>query len=177
MLRSRLVCVSALTAAVLTLGGCMMAPIGTTDNSGAISPYTSYPGYPSGTIPAPVTPGNYQGRGQVVNVQTLQSGGATSVPGSGAIIGGLAGGVIGNQIARNDRAIGTIAGAAVGALIGNAIQQQQGWGGYAGQPIYRVTVRTLDTNNFYTFDFAQNPNVRVGEYVQIQGNQLYRLQF
>ena len=92
MLRSRLVCVSALTAAVLPLGGCMMAPIGTTDNSGAISPYTSYPGYPSGTIPAPVTPGNYQGRGQVVNVQTLQSGGATSVPGSGAIIGGLAGG-------------------------------------------------------------------------------------
>ena len=67
--------------------------------------------------------------------------------------------------------------AGVGALIGNVIQQQQGWSGYAGQPIYRVTVRTLDTNNFYTFDFAQNPNVRVGEYVQIQGNQLYRLQF
>ncbi len=177
MLRSRLVCVSTLTAAVLALGGCMMAPIGTTDNSGAIPPYNPYPGYPSGTIPAPVTPGNYQGRGQVVNVQTLQPGGSASMPGSGAIIGGLAGGVIGNQIARNDRALGTIAGAAVGALIGNVIQQQQGWGGYAGQPIYRVTVRTLDTNNFYTFDYAQNPNVQIGEYVQIQGNQLYRLQF
>ena len=75
MLRSRLVCVSTLTATVLALGGCMMAPIGTTDNSGAIQPYNPYPGYPSGTIPAPVTPGNYQGRGQVVNVQTLQSGG------------------------------------------------------------------------------------------------------
>ncbi|MFV0600967.1 MAG: glycine zipper 2TM domain-containing protein [Brachymonas sp.] len=176
MLRSRLVCVSTLTAAVLALGGCMMAPIGTTDNLGAISPYNPYPGYPSGTIPAPVTPGNYQGRGQVVNVQTLQPGGSASMPGSGAIIGGLAGGVIGNQIARNDRALGTIAGAAVGALIGNVIQQQQGWGGYAGQAIYRVTVRTLDTNNFYTFDYAQNPNVQISEYVQIQGNQLYRLQ-
>ena len=40
-----------------------------------------------------------------------------------------------------------------------------------------MTVRTLDTNNFYTFDYAQNPNVQIGEYVQIQGNQLYRLQF
>ena len=48
MLRSRLVCVSTLTATVLALGGCMMAPIGTTDNSGAIQPYNPYPGYHPG---------------------------------------------------------------------------------------------------------------------------------
>ena len=41
----------------------------------------------------------------------------------------------------------------------------------------RVTVRALDNNNLYNFDYPQNPNVQIGEYVQIQGNQLYRLQF
>ena len=171
MLRSRLVCVSTLTAAVLALGGCMMAPIGTTDNSGAIPPYNPYPGYPSGTIPAPVTPGNYQGRGQVVNVQTLQSGGTASVPGSGAIIGGLAGGVIGNQIARNDRAIGTIAGAAVGALIGNAIQKNRV--PPTVSQLYRVTVQQ-DNGGVRTFDYVEQPNVRVGDRVRIENDQLYR---
>ena len=178
MLRSRLLSVSALTAAALALGACTTAPYG---SSGILNPYNPYPGYQNSTTPTPITASNYQGRGQVVNVQTYQGGTSGTTQGAGALIGGLAGGAIGNQIARrndNDRTVATVAGAVVGALIGNAIQQQGIIGGnYAGQPIYRVTVRALDNNNLYNFDYPQNPNVQIGEYVQIQGNQLYRLQF
>jgi Glycine zipper 2TM domain len=41
----------------------------------------------------------------------------------GLIIGGLAGGVIGNRIAKGDRTLGTILGAGVGALAGRAIDR------------------------------------------------------
>jgi surface antigen len=40
---------------------------------------------------------------------------------AGTIIGGLAGAAIGNQVAKNERTLGTIAGAAIGAMAGNYI--------------------------------------------------------
>ncbi|MDO5653646.1 MAG: glycine zipper 2TM domain-containing protein [Brachymonas sp.] len=175
MIRSRFTPVVALAASALVLGGCAV-PYGP-------DPYnTAYPGSP--TYGAPNQPGyandySYNGYGQVVNVQTYQGGGAApSVLNTGTLIGGVAGGAIGNQIARKsdseERAIATAAGAVVGALIGHVVQQQGGYGQYTGQTIYRVTVRGND-NQLRTFDYPQNPNVRIGENVRIQGQQLYRL--
>ena len=88
----RLLPLAAITAAALALGGCTTVPYG---NSGVLSPYNPYPGYQTATTPAPVTANNHQGRGQVVNVQTLQGGTTGTTQGAGALIGGLAGGAIG----------------------------------------------------------------------------------
>lgn len=185
MLRSRLLSITAITTAAVALSGCLATPMGPYNNAGYYNNnyQTNYPttNYPTNTAQATVAPSNFYGRAQVVNVQTYQGNSAPgAVPGAtGAVIGGLAGGAIGNQIAKNrenDRTRATLAGAAVGALIGAAIQHQ-GFNNYANQPVYRVTVRAMDNNNLYYFDYPQNPGVQIGEYVQVQGNQLYRLNY
>lgn len=172
MVRSRLFSIAAVTTAAITLSGCLATPIGPAGT------YNTAPGYQqplntNQTLP----PGNYYGRAEVVNVQVHQGSGGAQ--GAGALIGGLAGGAVGNQIARKShgdrRAAATVSGAAVGALIGHYIQQNYA-GNYAGQPVYRVTVRA-NNGSLYTFDYSQNPNVHIGEQVQIQNGQLYRLQY
>ncbi len=180
MLRSRVLTVSAITAAAVALSGCLATPMGYPYNNGASYPNYQQPNYPTNTAHATPAPSNFYGRAQIVNVQTYQGNAPGTVPGgTGAVIGGLAGGAIGNQLAKNrdnNRTHATLAGAAVGALIGAAIQHQ-GFNNYANQPIYRVTVRAMDNNNLYYFDYPQNPGVQIGEYVQVQGNQLYRLNY
>ena len=63
----------------------------------------------------------------------------------------------------------TIIGAVGGALVGRAIEQNTS----RGQGVYRVTVQ-LDNGGARTFDYAEPPNVQVGERVRVDGNQLYR---
>jgi outer membrane lipoprotein SlyB len=58
-----------------------------------------------------------------------------------------------------------------GALIGHAIEKNQ-WPATASQ-IYRVTVQQ-DNGVVRTFDYATQPNVRVGDRVRVENNQLYR---
>ena len=44
--------------------------------------------------------------------------------GTGTVVGAIAGGVIGNQVARrNDRTVATVAGAVVGGLLGRSIHR------------------------------------------------------
>lgn len=177
MLRTRLFSIGAITAAAVGLSGCLVTPMGPGYNQYSNNAI-GQPQYQQQMAAAPA-PGNYYGRAQIVNVQTHQGNGNILPPGgTGAVIGGLAGGAIGNQVAKNrdnNRTHATLAGAAVGALIG-AVIEQQGFTPQANQPIYRVTVRT-DHNQMYYFDYPQNPNVRIGEYVQVQGQQLYRLNY
>ena len=172
MLHTRLLSMTAITAATVALSGCLVTPVG--PGYGYNNTVMPQQGYQQ-AAPA----GNYYGRAQVVNVQTYQGNPGSAPAGTGAVIGGLASGAIGNQIAKNrdnNRTHATLAGAAVGALIGAAIQHQ-GFVNYGNQPIYRVTVRALDNNQHYYFDYPQNPSVQIGEYVQVQGNQLYRLNY
>ena len=92
--------------------------------------------------------------------------------GAGAVVGGLVGGLLGHQIGGGSgQDIATVAGAVGGALIGNAIEKNQ-WPATASQ-IYRVTVQ-LDGGVVRTFDYATQPNVRVGDRVRVENNQLYR---
>ena len=85
----------------------------------------------------------------------------------------MIGGAVGNQIGRGSgRAVATTLGVVGGALIGRAMEQQLGQGGYS-QDVYRVTVR-LDQGGIRTVDYLQPPNVRVGDRVRIEGNQIYR---
>jgi len=60
--------------------------------------------------------------------------------GTGAVVGGLGGAVVGNRIAGNDnRALGGVIGAVGGGLIGNAIEKHQ-----RSSVVYDVSVRMSD---------------------------------
>ena len=82
-------------------------------------------------------------------------------------MGGLAGHQVGGG---SGRTAATIAGAVGGALIGRALEQNMNQG---GQDVYRVTVQ-FDNGAQRHFDYASAPNVRVGDRVWTQGDQLYR---
>lgn len=45
---------------------------------------------------------------------------------TGAVLGVVAGGLIGNQVAKNEKGIGTVAGAVLGGLLGNKLGKDQG---------------------------------------------------
>lgn len=121
--------------------------------------------YPAGQ------PGNagYAQFGRVADVRYLQGQGSSGV--AGTVIGGAVGGLAGHQVGGGSgKTAATIIGAVGGALIGRAIEQNNSRG---GQGVYRVTVQ-MDNGGARTFDYADAPNVQVGERVRVDGNQLYR---
>ena len=92
--------------------------------------------------------------------------------GGGAVLGGIIGAVVGRQFADSNHGknVGTVAGAVGGALIGNEVEknsrrEQQG---------VRVNVQ-LEQGGVRTFDFKSSGELRVGDRVRIEGNQLFRL--
>ncbi len=108
-------------------------------------------------------------------VSAVESGGgvAADAPrGSGAVIGGVLGAVIGRQMADGSRGknIAAAVGAGVGALIGHEIEKnvRRDRGGV------RVTVR-LDDGRTRRFDVKDSDGLRVGDRVRIDGDRLYRL--
>lgn len=119
------------------------------------------PVYESVTVP------RQQCSTQVVN-QVQQVGGGRDY--SGAVIGGVAGAVLGNQIgggSGRDAAtvLGAVGGAAVGSQVGRNMNTQQ--------PMYRVTVQTdQGTTRFY--DVAATGDLRVGDRVRVENGVLYR---
>ncbi|MFN3496550.1 MAG: glycine zipper 2TM domain-containing protein [Hydrogenophaga sp.] len=105
---------------------------------------------------------------EVVNAQPSPSSGI----GAGAVVGGVVGGLLGRQVGGGTgQDIATVAGVVGGALIGNAIEKNQ-WPASASQ-MYRVTVQQ-DNGVVRTFDYATQPNVRAGDRVRVENNQLYR---
>lgn len=94
--------------------------------------------------------------GTVVNVQYLANGG----------LAGIAGNVLGNG-GQGD--LGSLATAAAVSMLAN----QTTTGVVSGQGVYRVTVR-LDNGQTTTYDYSTLPNLRVGDRVRADGNQLYR---
>lgn len=91
--------------------------------------------------------------------------------GGGAVVGGVTGAVVGRQFGGGSegRAAGTLIGAVAGALIGNQIEKQ-GSGPRSG---VRVTV-TLDRGGQRSFEYSHAGDLRVGERVRIEGNQMFR---
>lgn len=108
--------------------------------------------------------------GTVTNVELVRAGGSSGI--AGTAIGGVAGGVLGNQVGGGSgRTAATVVGAVGGALIGNAIERNSAAG--RGADVYRVSVR-LDNGGTQAFDYQNAPNVRIGDRVRVEGNQLYR---
>ena len=154
ILRQRWVSFAGAAVAAAALAGCA-APGYYQPGQGA---------YPAGQ-PANAS---YSQFGRVADVRYVQNGGSSGV--AGTVIGGAVGGLAGHQVGGGSgKTAATIIGAVGGALVGRAIEQNTS----RGQGVYRVTVQ-LDNGGARTFDYAEPPNVQVGERVRVDGNQLYR---
>lgn len=151
-----LVALSAAAALVGCGGGYGGAPVGST-GGGYPATQTSYPA------------ASQVQHGRVSNVQLVRAGQSSGV--AGAVVGGAVGGLAGHQVGGGKgRTAATIAGTLGGALVGMSLEKNmQG----AGQDVHRVTVQ-FDNGSVRHFDYGQAPNVRVGDRVWMEGEQLYR---
>lgn len=123
------------------------------------------------TQPAPPTPSAHGYRveyGEVRSVDLVRAESQTT--GGGALLGGVIGAVVGRQIGSGSgRDAGTAVGAVGGAIIGNQIEKNQ----RGAQSFYRIAVVT-QSGQTRSFDYAQPGDLRVGDRVRIENNQLYR---
>jgi outer membrane lipoprotein SlyB len=88
----------------------------------------------------------------------------------GAVIGAVAGGLLGNTIGKGDgRSAATVGGAVVGGVVGNQVGKRNG----ADEAAFRVRIR-LDDGRVATVTQREDPQLRRGDYVIIQGDHVYR---
>lgn len=107
--------------------------------------------------------------GRVSNVEYVRGGQSQGI--AGAVVGGAVGGLAGNQIGGGSgRTVATVAGVVGGALVGRALEQNMNRNNV---DYYRVTVQ-LDNGQVRQFDYAQAPNIQIGDRVRADGDQLYR---
>lgn len=148
---------------VATLSACANYP-GTAQTSTYPATYPSTTTYPS----APA----YVQYGRVTNVEMVRTQQPGSTSGAGAVVGGVVGGVLGHQVGKGTgRDVATVAGAIGGALVGNTIERSTSQGTVS--EVYRVSVQ-LDNGTMRAFDYASPPNVRAGDRVRVENDQLYR---
>ena len=129
----------------------------------------SYPasGYPTTSYPAGQQ--QYAQFGRVTNVEYVRGGQSQGI--AGAVVGGAVGGLAGNQVGGGSgRTAATVLGVVGGALVGRALEQNMNRNSVEH---YRVTVQ-FDSGQVRQFDYAQAPNVQIGDRVRADGNQLYR---
>ncbi|TXL65230.1 glycine zipper 2TM domain-containing protein [Zeimonas arvi] len=152
----------AVAASIAALSACAMLP-GTSPTTTTSTPYPSGP-----------TTQAYVQYARVTNVELIstEQQPPSSGIGAGAVIGGVVGGLLGRQVGGGTgQDIATVAGVVGGALVGNAIQRNQV--PPTVTQLYRVTVQQ-DNGGIRSFDYAEQPNVRVGDRVRIENDQLYR---
>lgn len=142
----------------------------------ACSVYPTVPLYTN--APAPVVyPGTASSApasleyGRVTNIEYFPGGVSRSgvnVP--GAIIGGVAGAVLGNQVGRGGgRDAATVLGGAAGAAVGS----QVGRSNTVSEPVYRITLQT-DQGALRVYDVPATGDLRVGDRVRVDNGMIYR---
>lgn len=166
--KTRFASVASVAVLAATLAACSSQPLYPTAQP-ATYPSAPAPVYQS-TYPSGGTAPNYAQYGRVTGVQLIQ-GQQAGTTGAGAIIGGIGGAVIGNQIGGGrGRDVARIAGVVGGALAGNAIEQNSK---SRGNDVYRVSVQT-DNGALQVFDLAGSTDLRAGDRVRIENGQLFR---
>lgn len=165
---NRSACTALIVTAAATLAACQQ---GASNTYGGGQPAPQP--YPTQTYPQ----GGYQQAsafGSVTNVEFVPAGSSGNTQGVvGAVAGGAIGGLVGNQVGGGSgRKVATVAGVVGGALIGQAIERNMSAQNNTSA-FYRVTVR-FDDGSTRQFNYAQAPNVHVGDRVRAEGNQLYR---
>lgn len=102
-------------------------------------------------------------RGTVTQIEPVIKQGDTS--GAGAVVGGLLGAAVGNQVGGGDgRKAATVVGAVGGAVVGNNVEKNR-----AREVVgYRITVR-LDSGSVQTYQQSQVSDLSVGSRVNVDG--------
>jgi outer membrane lipoprotein SlyB len=169
---SRLASLAAAAALTATLAACSSQPLYPCGQP-TTYPSSSYPstGYPTGQYPSGSTAPGYAEYGRVTNVQLVQGQEAGRTSGAGAVIGGIGGAVIGNQVGGGSgRDVARIAGIVGGAIAGNAIEKNSN---NRVTEAYRVSVQT-DNGTLRAYDLPGTTDLRAGDRVRIENGQLFR---
>jgi len=107
--------------------------------------------------------------GEVSNIEPIRT--RPKGTGTGAVIGGVLGAVVGNQFGHGTgRAATTVLGGAAGAVVGNNLERNHNEG-IAG---YRVTVH-LDNGQSHTYEEASVGDLHVGDRVRIDNGRPHRV--
>ncbi len=145
-------------AVAVGLAGCAADQPYTAGSYPGTSPQSNYPSQPQG----------YQ-TGYVDRIEVIQKGAGKNV--AGTVIGGIVGGLIGSQIGSGSgKTAATIAGAAGGAIAGNTIEGRR----RTDNEAFRVSVR-LDNGAYHTVMQEEIYDLRTGDRVRVDGNQIVRL--
>jgi len=177
---ARTVAITLASAGTLALTACAVDPY---YNAQPAPVYSSAPAYRQAPVynQAPVyqqapqgyvQQGAYAEYGRIANIEVMQGEVRRAPSGAGAIIGGVLGAVVGNQIGGGSgRALATGAGVIGGAVAGNALEGNQ-----RGQVVqtYRVQVE-VENGGVRAFDVPSPGDLRIGDRVRIQNNQLQRI--
>ncbi|WP_394788941.1 glycine zipper 2TM domain-containing protein [Rhodoferax sp.] len=111
--------------------------------------------------------------GRVAQMELIRTQERAQPSGAGAIIGGIAGAVIGHQIGSGfGRSAATVLGGGVGAVVGNTVENNNQQAGPVHES-YRVTVQAEDGTYRY-FGVPTQTDLRVGDRVRMSNGQLYR---
>lgn len=137
---------------------------------------SSYPPAPVySTAPAVTYPAAGSEYGRVVNVEYMPVG--TIAPANhsilGAIVGGVAGAALGNQIGHGTgRAAATVLGGVAGAAIGDQVGRNAQ--GATTSPGYRITIQT-DRGAMRVYEVPATGDLRVGDRVRVDNGVIYRV--
>ena len=159
---SRLAAVASGAAAAAVLAACAPYPVHNAGPAYGPAPYHA-------TAPVAGTE-----LGRIVNIEYVPVGSVYRRPPSplGAIVGGVAGAVIGNQFGSGGgRAAATVLGGVAGAAVGNAIAYNNA--GVVTQAGYRITMQT-DQGQMRTYEVPATGDLRVGDRVRVDNGVIYR---
>lgn len=110
----------------------------------------------------------YQGCGYVRDIREVRADNNNGAA-LGTVIGAIAGGLIGHQVGGGrGKTAATVAGAVGGGFAGHAIGERSG-----SNTDWQIVVQ-LDNGQYATVTQRDPPQVRVGDYVVIRGDQVYR---
>lgn len=171
---SRLISSTCAVLAIAGLAACApMSPPVSDANYPATYPNASYPNpsYPAANYPASQQ-NRYVEYGRVSNVEVFRTQEPARGSGVGAVLGGVAGAVVGHQIGGGTgKDIATVAGAVGGAMAGNAIEKNRN---ATVRETYRVSVQ-LDNGTGRAYDVPSTGDLRIGDRVRIENGLLYRM--
>ncbi len=90
--------------------------------------------------------------------------------GAGAVVGGLLGALLANQVGSGSgRTVATVAGAAGGAYVGNEVEKNRA----QGHDAYQISIR-LDNGDYRTIVQDDVNDLRVGNRVRVIDGRAYR---
>jgi outer membrane lipoprotein SlyB len=162
---SRLSTVFAGGIAAAMLAACSSYPLG---GGPAVSTY------PTSTYPVSSAPMGVIEYGRIVNIEYMPVGTQANTGPNilGAVVGGLAGAALGNQIGSGGgRTAATVLGGVAGAAVGSHLARNaQGATTQAG---YRITMQS-DQGVIRTFEVPATGDLRVGDRVRVDNGVIYR---